>query len=53
MVVSRELFREVAVKAALSAGVMRVRPDGRTAPAAQHLGEYVLSPGEAEIFRIR
>ena len=53
MVVNRELFRELVVKTRLSGDVMRVRADGKVTPAAQHLGEYVLLPGEAEIFQIR
>lgn len=53
MVVNRELFREVVLKLVLSDGAMRVRTDGKITPAAQHLGEYVLLPGDAEIFQIR
>ncbi len=53
MVVSVELNRDLAFTATFLPDVMRVRADGSVVPAARHASEYVLSPGETEIFRLR
>lgn len=50
MVVNRELERTISLKVALAKGVVRIREDGSAQPAAAHASEYLLEPGEVEIF---
>lgn len=52
MVVGGELHREVTLKIRLADGVLRVRTDGTCVPAKRHAEEYVLSTGDAEIFKL-
>jgi len=53
MVVNRELERDLSLKVAFESGTVRIREDGSRVSVADHENEYVLSPGDAEIFQLK
>ena len=52
MIVSRELHKSFMVKAEFTPGTKRVRTDGSLTPVEWYDGEFRLTPGDAEIFRL-